>query len=335
MDSGAVAPGSVELEAEKERTLATLMTFKKFDLPIFDGEDVDPWIVEMWIDSMETLFEKLYTLERDKVPLAVHCLKQSAKAWWKGIRRDRSPSLPPMAWDEFRGLMFSTYFPDNERRKLRDKFRKLRQGDCSVREYERKFSRIVNCVPDVERDDRDKADWFLRGLRPEIYRRVQIFQLTTFAEVLDRALWAEHGEAFVREERESRWHERGEARPLSSGSGDQSSSRHRSRSSSTRSSSGCVICGGSHQARRCALRDGRCIRCGQPGHVRDECPQSESQALMLATAHSSLGQPPGRKPRDTSESLAMVLGRRMGLVVNVKWWSDSQGNEYQIARVAP
>ena len=165
-----------------------------------------------------------------------------------------------------------------------------------MREYEREFSRIVNCVPDVVRDDKDKADWFLRGLRPEIYRRVQIFQLTTFAKVLDRALWAEHGEAFVREERESRRHERGGARPLSSGSGGQSSSRHRSRSSSTRSSSGCVICGGSHQARRCALRDGRCIRCGQRGHMRDECPQGESQALMLTTAHSSLGQPAGVPP---------------------------------------
>nr|CAD1823283.1 unnamed protein product [Ananas comosus var. bracteatus] len=30
------------------------------------SEDADPWIVEMWIDSMETLFEDLYTLERDK-----------------------------------------------------------------------------------------------------------------------------------------------------------------------------------------------------------------------------------------------------------------------------
>ncbi|XP_020102611.1 uncharacterized protein LOC109720134 [Ananas comosus] len=255
MDSGAVAPDSVEMEAEEERALAALMTFKRFDPPVFDGENVDPWIVEMWIDSMKTLFEKLYTLERDKVPLAVHCLKQSAKVWWKSIRRNRSPSLYPMAWDEFRGLVFSAYFPDTERRKLQD---------------------------------RDRADWFLRGLRPEIYKRVQILKLATFAEVFDRALSAEYGEAFVREERESRRHERGGARPLSSGSGGQSSSRHHSRSSSTRSSSGCVICGGSHQARRCALRDGRCIRCGQPGYMRDECPQGESQALMLATAFSSL-----------------------------------------------
>nr|CAD1833567.1 unnamed protein product [Ananas comosus var. bracteatus] len=151
-----------------------------------------------------------------------------------------------MAWDEFRGLVFSTYFTDTEKRKLQDRFRKLRQGDRSVREYEREFSRIVNCVPNVVPDDKDMADWFLRGLRPEIYKRVQIFKLATFAEVLDRALLAEHGEDFVSEKHESSEHEWGGVRPLSSGSGGQSSSRRHSKSSSTRSSPGCVICGGSH-----------------------------------------------------------------------------------------
>ncbi|XP_020081383.1 uncharacterized protein LOC109705031 [Ananas comosus] len=246
MDSGVVASDSVEVEAEKERALAALMTFKKFDPPVFDGENVDPWIVEMWIDSMETLFEELYALERDKVPLAVHCLKLSAKVWWKSIRRNRSPSLPPMAWDEFRGLVFSTYFPDTEKRKLQDRFRKLRQGGRSVGEYEREFSRIVNCVPDVVRDDKDMADWFLHGLRPEIYERVQILRLTTFTEVLDRALLAEHGDAFVREKHESSERQRGGVKPLSRDSGGQSSSKRHSKSFSSRSSPGCVICGGSY-----------------------------------------------------------------------------------------
>nr|CAD1821756.1 unnamed protein product [Ananas comosus var. bracteatus] len=104
---------------EKERALAALMTFVKFDPPIFDGENVDSWIVEMWIDSMETLFEELSTLERDRVPLAVYCLKQSAKAWWQGIRRNRSPSIPP-----WHGMSFGDWYllltsPDSERESFR------------------------------------------------------------------------------------------------------------------------------------------------------------------------------------------------------------------------
>nr|CAD1829440.1 unnamed protein product [Ananas comosus var. bracteatus] len=40
--------------------------------------------------------------------------------------------------------------PDSEKRKLQDKFRKLRQGDRSVREYEREILPIVNYVRDME-----------------------------------------------------------------------------------------------------------------------------------------------------------------------------------------
>ncbi|XP_020084896.1 uncharacterized protein LOC109707773 [Ananas comosus] len=227
------------MEVERERALAALMTFKKFDPPTFDGEDIDPWTVELWIDSIETIFEDLYTVERDKIHLAVHCLQLSAKEWWKGVKRNRSPSLPPMTWQEFRELILSVYFPDSEKRKLRDRFQKLRQGDRLVREYEREFSRIVNCVPSV-----------------------------TFAEVVDRALWIEQGNASVLEECESYYKEKGKERPASGYDGQSSS----------------------QQTSQCEQREGKCFRCGQPGHARDECPQGASQALTLATAFSSPGQ---------------------------------------------
>nr|CAD1829250.1 unnamed protein product [Ananas comosus var. bracteatus] len=108
-----------------------------------------------------------------------------------------------MLWEEFKLEMFANYFPDTLKRKLKEKFRKLEQGDRSVAEYEQEFSHLIDCVPDVVKDDRDRADWFLRGLRPGIYKAVQILKLTTFAEVFDRALWAEHGDAHVREKREA------------------------------------------------------------------------------------------------------------------------------------
>ncbi len=75
------------------------MTFKKFNQPIFDGEGMDPWVMEIWTDSMEILFEDLYTLERDKIHLIAHCIKKSVKVWWKGVRRDRPSNLPLITWD--------------------------------------------------------------------------------------------------------------------------------------------------------------------------------------------------------------------------------------------
>ncbi len=72
-----------------------------------------------------------------------------------------------------------------------------------MREYEQEFLHIGNCIPNVVRDDRDKADCFERGLRPNIFKVVHSFKLQTFVEVLDRVLWVEQGTAIAREEREA------------------------------------------------------------------------------------------------------------------------------------
>lgn len=83
-------------EAERERGLAALTTFKRFNPPNFDVEAMDPWIVESWIATMETLVENIYTLERDKVHLAAHCFKKSAQVWWRGVKKNRTPDLHPV-----------------------------------------------------------------------------------------------------------------------------------------------------------------------------------------------------------------------------------------------
>nr|CAD1837543.1 unnamed protein product [Ananas comosus var. bracteatus] len=232
-----------------------LIRFKKFDPPIFEGGKVEPSMVESWIDSMETLFEDLYTPEKDKVNLATHCLEKTAKVWWKRVRRDRPSNLPLMMWDEFKRAMFTNYFPDTVKRKLQEKFRTLRQGDCSVADYEQEFSHIIDCVLEVVHDDQDRADWFLRGLRPGIYKAVQLFKLTTFAEVFDRVLWAEHGDAYVREERElmAGSKDKGKKR-LDGGSGGQSSFKkplkYPRTQSWSRGTQRCAICGGGVTERR-------------------------------------------------------------------------------------
>ena len=66
--SGTSNPDSAAVDAERERTLAALIQFKKFDPPTFEGGLVEPAVVESWIDSMETLFEDLNTSEKDSVP---------------------------------------------------------------------------------------------------------------------------------------------------------------------------------------------------------------------------------------------------------------------------
>nr|CAD1834653.1 unnamed protein product [Ananas comosus var. bracteatus] len=157
-------------EAERERGYTALTRFTKFHPPTFDGEVIDPWIVETWLASMETLFENIYTEERDKVNLAAHCFDKRARVWSKRVKQDRSLDLPPINWEEFRRLMFAEYFPNSDKRKMREDFRKLKQSNPTVREYEREFTHLLNCVLGMATTEQDRADCFVRGLRPGVFR---------------------------------------------------------------------------------------------------------------------------------------------------------------------
>nr|CAD1834480.1 unnamed protein product [Ananas comosus var. bracteatus] len=105
--------------------------------------------MEAWLTSMEALFEDIYTLEKDKVHLVAHYFKKLAQIWWRRVKKNRSSDLPPMTWEEFRGLLFMEYFPDSNKRKMKEDFRKLRQGSRTMREYKARVLAIGELCPGV------------------------------------------------------------------------------------------------------------------------------------------------------------------------------------------
>nr|CAD1837184.1 unnamed protein product [Ananas comosus var. bracteatus] len=142
----------------------------------------------------------------------------------------------------------------------------LRQGDRTVAEYEREFSRLLHCVPFVVRDDEDKARIFERGLRPSIFRFVQSSNLQTYREVVDRALIVESGAADVQEQREAR--DKGKAkRPAAEGASQTHSRRPPKHPRSQQHGRGSATHRGGSDRRR----PPQCVICGGP-HVPPQCP---------------------------------------------------------------
>nr|CAD1837673.1 unnamed protein product [Ananas comosus var. bracteatus] len=178
---GAAFPTLVE-GVERDRLMERLNEFRRCSPRVFDGEKVDHWIVEKWLMHMEKLFRDTFVEERDRVWLATHHLDGEAYRWWLDFQEHPSTDLASITWTRFKELLLAHYFPTSVKRKMEQDLRSLRQGDRTVAEYEREFSRLLHCVPFVVRDDEDKARIFERGLRPSIFRFVQSSNLQTYRE---------------------------------------------------------------------------------------------------------------------------------------------------------
>nr|CAD1842612.1 unnamed protein product [Ananas comosus var. bracteatus] len=261
----------------------------------------------------DRLMERLNEFRRC-VWLATHHLDGEAYRWWLDLQENPSIDLEAISWKKFKELLLAHYFPTSVKRKMEQDLRNLRQGDRTVAEYEREYSRLLHCVPFVVRDDEDKARIFKQELLPSIFRFVQSSNLQTYREVVDRALIVESGAAEVHERREAM--DKGKAkRPAAEGASPTHSRRppkhprsqqhgHDSAAqrggSDRRRPSPCVICGGPHFPPQCSQRAGRCFRCGQEGHVRAECPRGSSPAPSTASAPALPAASQGLRRHHTS-----------------------------------
>ncbi len=137
-----------EYKAEWARIKEVLLEFNKFKPQVFTGKEADHWAVEQWINQMEKLFRDLYTEERDKVTLGVHCLGLSASMWWFGHQHYHfTEGMPKPTWSQFKVALYHRYLKETTREALERDLETIRQGDRSLREYEEEFSRIADLVP--------------------------------------------------------------------------------------------------------------------------------------------------------------------------------------------
>ncbi|EKG08907.1 Retrotransposon gag protein [Macrophomina phaseolina MS6] len=130
---------------------------------------------------MEKLFRDLHIEELDRVPLAAHCLEKDAYSWWISHFERKLGSIYP-SWEEFRRLLYEQYFKDSTKQSLERELERLKQGNRTVGEYERDFSRIVSLIPFVVRDEYHKARMFARGLKPSIRLLIASHGALTFDE---------------------------------------------------------------------------------------------------------------------------------------------------------
>ncbi|XP_075515516.1 uncharacterized protein LOC142550163 [Primulina tabacum] len=79
--------------------------------------------------------------DADRVRCATFLLTEEARLWWESV--SMSVNLHTLSWDGFKEGFYSKYFTEEVRSRLTREFMTLRQGDCSMADFVRKFERGV------------------------------------------------------------------------------------------------------------------------------------------------------------------------------------------------
>ena len=140
---------------------------------------------------------------------ASHKFWDDARIWWGIVSQIRD--VREMSWEQFCEVFHEKYFNDSVRGAKSEEFVGLVQGKLSVTEYVQTFDRLARFAPEMVPTDRARRDKFLRGLNSMIARNVGItmdVSRTTYAQVVERALYAERAEERVTRELAARREQR-------------------------------------------------------------------------------------------------------------------------------
>lgn len=104
--------------------------------------------------------------------------------------------------EEFKTMFYDKYFTKNAKARKVKEFLELKQGGMIVHDYVLKFEEGCQFVSYIDRDDNERIDHFIRGLRAEIKRDVRMSKATGYKEIVDKTLMAEQDEKEIERERQ-------------------------------------------------------------------------------------------------------------------------------------
>ncbi|XP_028054834.1 uncharacterized protein LOC114259046 [Camellia sinensis] len=92
---------------------------------------------------------------------------------------------------QFEDLFMEKYFPNSLRQEMIQEFLQLKQGKMSIAQYANRFEALSRYASAIVANEEDKVRRFEWGLDTDIRGRLIAVQLSTYAQMVDRALIVE------------------------------------------------------------------------------------------------------------------------------------------------
>ncbi|XP_074337678.1 uncharacterized protein LOC141674877 [Apium graveolens] len=124
--------------------------------------------------------------DNQKVEYATYFLKGESNYWWETAKALEAAKI--INWDRFKRMFSDKYFPRYMQTQMEMKFLELKQNNMTVGEYEKKFIVLSRFMGDYVDSEEKRAKRFQQGLKPWLRSRVAAFELTTYAEVVQKVM---------------------------------------------------------------------------------------------------------------------------------------------------
>ena len=153
---------------------------------MFDGRSLKS--IDQWLFVMEQYFTITSTGNDLWVNICSSYLRGSAATWWRKFYQDAEKNKQEITWTSFKTSLLQRFKPIEAPKTARTALDSLKQTR-SVSEYCDVFLRLIQLIDDMS--SAEQLHCFIRGLRANVGREVDMFQPKTLEDAMSIATRAD------------------------------------------------------------------------------------------------------------------------------------------------